>query len=244
MKRQAITRRNFLFSSATAAALSQMSRAQANEERIFQYAFDQETHSWIPGLSDYSLHATALRFTAEIRQVPWNELAPDLRAYYIQSHNTPDDLFMFLKKELSASDGIEPNRAYGVSIHIGLFSNAPSDAAGIGGSPGGNVHLKAGVSLVEPVAILDTERLYVRLNLDKGSQDESGADLQIVSTIENGQPLQVDQPYVYLERVHQVPTPVRTDDRAALWITVGTESGFEGLTGIYFHEIAVTLRPQ
>jgi hypothetical protein len=28
-----------------------------------------------------------------------------------------------------------------------------------------------------------------------------------------------------------------------LWITVGIESGFEGLTGIYFYEIIVTLRP-
>ena len=29
-----------------------------------------------------------------------------------------------------------------------------------------------------------------------------------------------------------------------LWITVGAESGFEGLTGIYFYEIIVTLRSQ
>ncbi|HYO82430.1 MAG TPA: hypothetical protein VES20_13585 [Bryobacteraceae bacterium] len=152
---------------------------------------------------------------------------------------------MFLKKELSASDGIEPDRSYGVSIHVGYLSNAPSGGtAGIGGSPGESVYLKAGISLVEPVAILEAERSYVQLNVDKGDQSQSGRDLQVVSTIENGHPPQPDQPYVYVERVHHLPAPVRTDRRGVLWVTVGVESGFEGVTGIYFYEIIVTLRPQ
>jgi hypothetical protein len=242
MKQQGITRRA-LFAGMGAVALAQISRAQTDDEKVFRYTFDQETHSWIPGLTDYTLGATALRFTAEIRQLPPNDANHDLRGYYLQSHNTPDDLFMFLKKELSASDGIEPDRTYNVSIHVRFLSNAPSDAVGVGGSPGASVLLKAGVSLTEPVAILEAERSYLRLNLDKGSQNESGSDLQVVSTIENGQPLQENQPYVYLERVHDFPTPIRTDERSALWITVGTESGFEGLTGIYYHEIIVTVRP-
>lgn len=243
MKERSSTRRQLLAGIASSAVLIPRSgHAQTGGEKVFRYTFNEETHGWIPGLCDYTLTAIALRFTAEVRQLPPN-FQSDLRAYYLQSHNTPDDLFMFLKKELSAEDGIEPDRTYGVSIYVGFLSNAPSGLAGIGGSPGVSVQLKAGVSLLEPVAILETERLYVRLNLDKGDQDQSGRDLQVVSTIENGQEPQANQPYVYLERVHHFPTPVQTDRRGVLWITVGTESGFEGLTGIYIYEIIVTLRP-
>ena len=239
----ALTRRRLLVGIGSSAALmTTAGYAQTGGERVLRYTFNQESHGWIPGLCDYTLDATQLQFKAEVRQLPPN-FQSDLRAYYLQSHNTPDDLFMFLKKELSASEGVEPNRTYGVSIHVGFLSNAPSGSAGIGGSPGASVVLKAGVSLLEPVAILDRERLYVRLNLDKGDQIESGRDLQVVSAIENGRPPQADQPYVYLERVHHFPAPVQTDRRGVLWITVGAESGFEGLTGIYFYEIIVTLRP-
>jgi hypothetical protein len=238
-----LSRRHLLVGCGSSLAfIKTVGKAQTSGERVLTYTFNQETHSWIPGLCDYTLDATELRFTAEVRQLPPN-FQSELRAYYLQSHNTPDDLFMFVKKELSSSDGIEPYRTYGVSIHVGFLSNAPSGLAGIGGSPGGSVVLKAGVSLLEPVAILDTERSYVRLNLDKGDQIESGRDLQVVSTFENGQAPQANQPYVYLERVHHFPTPVQTDRRGVLWVTVGTESGFEGLTGIYIYEIIVTLRP-
>lgn len=46
------------------------------------------------------------------------------------------------------------------------------------------MYRKAGVSLLEPVAILDKGQSYVGLNLDKGSQSEGGSDLQVVSNIE------------------------------------------------------------
>lgn len=242
MRGRAISRRQILAGVGAGAVLNQILQGQSAGERVFRYVFNQESHGWIPGLSDYSLEATDLRFTAELRPFPPN-FRTDFRAYYLQSRNTPDDLFMFLKKELSTEDGIEPDRTYGISIHVGFLSNAPSGAGpGIGGSPGASVFLKAGVSLLEPVAILDADRSYVGLSVDKGSQSQGGRDLQVVSTIENGYPQVPDQPYAYLERVHHFPNPVRTDRRGALWITVGTESGFEGLTGIYFYEIIVTLR--
>jgi hypothetical protein len=120
----ALTRRHLLVGFGSSAALmTAVGHAQTSGERVLRYTFNQETHSWIPGLCDYSLDATGLRFTAEVRQLPPN-FQSDLRAYYLQSHNTPDDLFMFVKKEISGSDGVEPNRTYGVSIHIGFLSNA------------------------------------------------------------------------------------------------------------------------
>jgi peptide-methionine (S)-S-oxide reductase len=239
-----VSRRGLLAALTAGAALSTRKARAAfpAAEQVYAYTFNQDTNGWIPAMSDYSLSATQLRFTAEVRRLPGN-FPSELRGYYLQSHNTPDDLFMYLKKELSSSDGVEADRSYGVSIYVSFLSNAPSGLAGIGGSPGENVYLKAGVSLVEPVAILEAEREFVKLNLDKGDQDQGGRDLQVVSIIANGQAPQENQPYVLLERLHHFPTVIRTDRRGVLWITVGIESGFEGLTGIYFYEIIVTLRP-
>ncbi len=93
--------------------------------------------------------------------------------------------------------------------------------------------------------MLEDSGRYVGLNIDKGQQGQSGRDIQILSTIENGQtPVEGERPYVFVERVLNFPTLVRTDGRGALWITVGIESAFEGVTGIYFYEIIVTLRPR
>lgn len=35
--------------------------------------------------------------------------------------------------------------------------------------------------------------------------------------------------------------PVTTDDSGQLWVLIGTDSGFEGLTGIYYTTIEIEL---
>ncbi|HYZ86910.1 MAG TPA: hypothetical protein VE621_21010, partial [Bryobacteraceae bacterium] len=203
-----MNRRSFLAALASTPTWLTTAKAQSStREIVLQYDFVNTTHGWIPGLSDYSLSAAMLDFRAEIRRFPEN-FNTDLTAYYLSSHNTPDDLFMFIKKELSTRDGLEPNRRYGASIYIGFLSNAPSGGGpGIGGSPGASVYLKAGLTPTEPIAILENGT-RVGINLDKGSQAQSGRDVQVVSTFENGQEQQQNQPYVFVERVHHPPQPV------------------------------------
>jgi len=46
-----------------------------------------------------------------------------------------------------------------------------------------------------------------------------------------------------LRRSLDFPHPVTSDSNFTLWIFLGTDSGFEGLTGLYYHKIAVTLKP-
>ena len=50
-------------------------------------------------------------------------------------------------------------------------------------------------------------------------------------------------PYVSLERSHEHSHVVTASDDGELWLLVGTDSGFEGLTGMYYQEIHVTLQP-
>ncbi len=115
------TRRTVLAGLAASAVLAGQQRT--TDEKVLRFQFTDGSQRWLPGLSDYLTDTTRLNFTAEIRQVPPNYPA-ELRAYYLESHNTPDDLFMFLKRELSTLDGVETNRDYSVSVHVGFFSNA------------------------------------------------------------------------------------------------------------------------
>lgn len=212
------------------------------EELVLRYDFQQGSHGWLPGFTDYSLLNGDLRRVAEIRDLP-EEVATGFKAYYLQSMNRSDDMFMYLKKVLDSNDGIEAGRLYNVTIDIEVASNAPTGCVGVGGAPGESVWLKAGTSPVEPVSILTGD--YLTLNLDKGNQSSGGRDAGIVSDMANGDPceLPIAPRYVLLHRVYHHPTPVRAALDSSLWIFAGTDSGFEGLTGLYYYSIQVTLRP-
>ena len=147
----------------------------------------------------------------------------------------PDDLFMFIKHAVT---GLQADTAYRVSFYIEFASAAPSNCAGIGGAPGESVWLKAGASTVEPVATLRDEN--IRLNVDKGGQSTGGSDAIVTGNIANGIPCEeAEGRFVLLSRTAQLPNPVRTDLSGTLWTFLGTDSGFEGTTEIYYAFIAI-----
>ena len=214
----------------------------ASRELVISSDFNSGSKGWLPGFSDYSLQTSDLRMLAEPRPLP-DEISNTRSGFYIQSMNRSDDIFMYLKKSLTTEDGLEPNRAYRVSFDIQFASNARSGCVGVGGAPGEAVYLKAGASANEPVAFVDTSG-DIRLNVDKGQQSLGGRDAGIVGTIANGVPCGNSQPwYVPVRKTYAHPETLHTDDRGSLWLFVGTDSAFEGLTGLYFASITVRINP-
>jgi hypothetical protein len=66
----------------------------------------------------------------------------------------------------------------------------------------------------------------------------------MVGTIANGTSDESpDPPYVSLERRHIHEFKARADARGNLWLLVGTDSGFEGRTALYFQRIDVKVIP-
>jgi hypothetical protein len=125
-----------------------------------------------------------------------------------------------------------------------LASNAPSDAVGIGGPPGESVYLKAGASTVEPEVYLDSDASYYVMSVDKGSGNSgSGTAASLVGNIANGLSAEEGPRYISLERQHEHEYTVNASPDGELWLMVGTDSGFEGLTAIYYQSISVTLIP-
>jgi hypothetical protein len=211
-----------------------------SKEIVLVDDFDRGSHGWLPGFSDYSLRIGDLRMLAELRPLP-DEISAGRSGYYIQGMNRSDDIFMFLKKHVSGTDGLEPGQAYRVSFDIRFASNVPTGCFGIGGSPGESVYLKAGAAIDEPIAMLDPAG-DIRLSTDKGQQANGGRDAGVVGTIGNGTPCEGSSyPYVRVRKQYAHPGEIRTDDRGSLWLLMGTDSGFEGLTGLYVESVIVRI---
>ena len=212
-----------------------------------EFDFGKGAQGWEAGFAEYSPEMEDMMLEAEIKPLP-SELGINGTGYYIQGMNRSDDLFMFLKRRLSTGDGIVPNQKYRIKFTIVFASNAPSGAVGIGGSPGEAVLLKAGASTAEPEVYLDPDANYYVVNVDKGlGNDEGGEVASVIGDIANGLSAEeVDlenPPYVSLKRCHAHEYTVTASPDGELWLLVGTDSGFEGLTAIYYQRIAVTLTP-
>jgi hypothetical protein len=212
-----------------------------------EFDFRHGEQGWEAEFAEYSPEMEDMMLEAEIRPLP-AELGVEGTGYYLQGMNRADDLFMFLKRRLGTDDGVVPGQKYRIKYTIVFASNAPSGAAGIGGSPGESVYLKAGASTVEPEVYLDSDTGYYLMNVDKGSGNgDSGEAASVIGDTANG--LSADEidmgnpPYVSLKRQHEHEYTVTASPDGELWLLVGTDSGFEGLTGIYYQRIAVTLKP-
>lgn len=117
-----------------------------------------------------------------------------------------------------------------------IASNAASGMAGVGGAPGESVVIKAGASKKEPAKeLVGTD---YRMNIDKGSQNNEGGDMVIIGDFANG-----TQENVYTLKTLKTTNPVNvsSDSNGEIWIIIGTDSGFEATTTIYYNTIKVKL---
>jgi hypothetical protein len=206
--------------------------------------FSLGARGWQTAFADYSpLTALPLfEFDAGIRPLP-PEINPARSGMYFRGHNRSDDLFMFMTKKLTRADGIEPNRPYEVSFRITVDSNVGTGCFGIGGSPGGAVVVKAGASQDEPRVTLDDHQVF-RVTVDKGNQTVGGPGGSVVGNIENGTTsCDGAGSYVRLVRAHRHPFTVTSNAAGELWLVIGTDSGFEGLTTLYYESVSATLTP-
>jgi hypothetical protein len=206
----------------------------------FAFDFGEGASGWMAGFADYPPDEEEFyELEAGIRPLP-EELGADATGFLLSGNNHSDDLFMFLARRLGLEDGVAAGQAYEVAFDIRFASNAPSGCPGIGGAPGESVFLKAGASGIEPLSVPGGEGLLV-LNVDKGNQGSGGADVSLAGNIANGMPCELDAPYVSLRRSHTHPSPVVASDAGEIWLLIGTDSGFEGTTALYYEAVEVSL---
>src|SRR5690606_5061376 len=118
-------------------------------------------------------------------------------------------------------------------------------SAGAGGSPADSVFVKVGGIAREPTTRLDRFG-KIELELDKGVQAHGGRDMSVAGDLDNGlSPGGIAESFRYrvVRRRHTHPQAVRADGQGRMWLLVGTDSGFEGVTTLYYVKVGVRLTP-
>lgn len=149
--------------------------------------------------------------------------------------NHSDDLFMFVKRKLT---GLTPNQIYQATFDIEIASNAANGSVGVGGSPGEGVYIKAGMTQIEPLKELENSSGHYRMNIDKGNQATDGLDMVLIGNFANGTDENV---YAFKTLSNTIPFEIQSDRNGEVWVIIGTDSGFEAITTIYYNKISITL---
>lgn len=204
----------------------------------YSYDFTSTAEGWIADFADYSPNTGDMRLQAGIAPLPGGTAAGN--AYFVQGMNRSDDLYMFLKRRLGPADGIIAGQHYAVQTSVTFWSNSSADCLGIGGSPGGAVYVKAGASTGEPRVYLDSTDNHFRVTLDKGAQASGGTEASVLGTIHNGLTCESGD-WAKVTRSSTTNLTVRAGADGHVWLNVGTDSGYEGFTQLYYSSVAVTL---
>lgn len=102
--------------------------------------------------------------------------------------------------------------------------------------------IKAGASTNEPTTVIDDQGWW-RLTADKGSQANGGDDAVVIGRPANPNlaPETADGTTFELMTLDTtgLNLTAATDESGTLWVFVGTDSGFEGATTLYYNTIDV-----
>lgn len=215
----------------------------------FAFSFEWSKEGWAGDFADYPADQDEADFALVF---DWRSLPEEVGGYrkglYLSGQNSSDDLFMFLKRQVS---GLEPNQEYDVTFEVKFATNAPSGCAGIGGPPGEAVRMKAGVARSEPVPVVGEDGWW-RLNVRKdenveppaGNTEDEGVFVELGNIANGLEQCTGDAPY-RMKTLHNKRESLRyeTDDDGSIWLYVGTDSGFEGTTSLYYDQIQLTFSP-
>jgi len=205
------------------------------ESYTITFSFYDDAQGWLADFADYPAGEEVFyELSAGWAHLP-SPLETTKGSFRISGNNHSDDLFMFIKRKV---DGLRKNTRYHVTLEIEMASNAPTNAIGIGGAPGEGVTLKVGAVMYYPDKLLGDDDFY-SINLDKGNQTSSGEDMFAIGHIGVSDTTTV---YSFIKRNNNaVPIEITTDEEGAFWVVIGTDSGFEGITTLYYNNIKLVV---
>lgn len=203
--------------------------------QTFTYDFSFDDQQFEGGVSDFNVSQSGQHDFTFINQPFQPPLDTTRPAQYISGINPSDDLFMYMKRRIT---GLQPNTNYHVTFVVEFASKVATNAVGVGGAPGEGVTMKAGLTLFEPDTMIVTKgEPFVAMNIDKGNQSQPGADMDTIGHVGVS-----DTTTVWtIKTNHNVDHPFffRTDNTGSAWLIIGTDSGFESKTELYYTSVTV-----
>lgn len=212
------------------------------------YDFSAGDQGWTADFANYfvdSNNPNQFQLESGIRPLPPSTSASG-NGFYLSGQNDSASLDMYLKKSVGAAQGLVAGQKYQVLYSIDFASNAVSGQAGLGATPD-SVGLFAGAGNTEPKTVPGSTDPVPHYNLNLAPTGY-GSDATFVAAIGNGllpsdNPQGGDADYRSINR-GSVKTAVTTADaNGQLWLFVGTSSGYDGTTGVYYERINVSFIP-
>ncbi len=201
--------------------------------RIIDHNFNSSTTDWIGGFADYPEGVEEdWGFSVAHAFLP-APLDTTKKGVRISGSNHSDDLFMYLTRKVSQ---LRPNQTYKGTFDVEFATNAAEESMGVGGSPAHSVYMGIGLTSVEPKKVLDSTDGHYRMNISKIQQAGDGDDMKVIGDVSNGKS---EAEYTLI--THTGEFTGKTDNDGNLWIIVGTDSGFEAVTTLYYTRIRVEL---
>jgi len=210
---------------------------QSTTERIeVKYTFDQGVEGWKGAFADLPVNDKENIYELDFKRsiIPLKD-KKDNYGLKLTGHNRSDDLFMFLSRGVG---GFAPNTTYDVKLDFALYTDQGGGMIGIGGSPGSSVYVKAGILSKEPLSVPTdyAGTKYLRMNVDIGSQSQGSKDVAMLGNIEKPDPDK--EGYQRVDFHHSAK--VKSNEKGEIFLLIGTDSGYEGLTTVYYDDIKVT----
>lgn len=204
-----------------------------DQEQIVKSDFSTGKDGWTAGFAEYDAdQEESYELYEDLNSLP-APLDENRQAYLLSGMNRSDDLFMYLKRQVS---GLKPNTQYQIDFNIQLASDARSGGVGAGGAPGEAVGVGVGATPTEPIATTNDDN-FLQMNIDKINQCcTDGKDMVVIGNVANG-----GDSYTY-KLIEREGTYMATSDATGnLWLIVGTDSGYEGKTTLYYTLIEARL---
>lgn len=204
----------------------------SNAQVVAETHFNEGADGWSAVYAAYpDKDSVFYELEAVIRPLP-SPLDQTKKGFMLSGNNHSDALQMFLTKKIS---GLSPNTDYSVETEVELASMYPDGSVGIGGSPGNAVQLVCkfatkGYTIVKGKEEFDNVELV--LNTEGSVLELDLGDISIPSE---------ECIYQLITREKSsAPQVVKSDADGKLWAVVGTWSGFEGITTLYYTKIKIT----
>ncbi len=194
---------------------------------IQEFDFSGGPEGWSAEFTEYPLGETpesdsVYKWSASLSPLPGSGRP----AILLTCDNLSGDIFMFLKRKIT---DLRPNTNYSIVYEISLATNSIAGQALV---------LKAGASDLEPRKVI--ENGYYSLNIDKGEDFASGENLHSFGDIGGISPS--SDSYVTVSKGNaslNQPILATTNSKGELWLIVGTDCMYTGLSSVYFARISV-----
>jgi len=212
--------------------LMMVSGCSVSSKKEWTFDFEKDNSSFKEIFADYhddGNNYTTYEMTFGREMIPGQS---NSQALFINGSNRSDDLFMGFSKQL---DGLKKDTLYHFTLSFVLGTSAEACSIGIGGSPADSVYMKAGFVNEEPKVAFD-ENMIFRLNIDKGNQSEGGLTLPVVSTMAKAEGSKEG----YGLKTIKVEIDLKSNADGSVYLVIGSDSGYEGLTRYYLDDVLIT----